>query len=135
MTKSGASVPGLRLDSSGAAVDTAPVRDDTRRLILFVLIVCGCARSGESEPAPVIVLSAENARTYQRACATCHARPGIGAPLCGVDEDWRERRAQGIDTLLVHTVEGYRGMPPLGTCGLCSADDFRALIRYMAGMP
>ena len=37
--------------------------------------------------------------------------------------------------LLVHTVDGYRGMPPLGTCGLCSEDDFRELIRYMAGLP
>ena len=108
---------------------------DLRGTIALALLVCVCACGGESEPTAAIALSDANARAYQAACASCHARPGIGAPLTGVDADWRERRDQGMDTLLVHTVDGYRGMPPLGTCGLCSTDDFRALIRYMAGLP
>jgi cytochrome c5 len=101
--------------------------------LALVALACACGESRET-PAPV-ALSAEHARAYQTACASCHARPGIGAPLTGVDADWRERRAQGLDALLVHTVDGYRGMPPLGTCGLCSEEDLRALIRYMAGFP
>ena len=95
----------------------------------------GLAACGEPEPPAAIALSDANARTYQAACATCHARPGIGAPVTGVEADWRERRAQGLDVLLVHTVEGFRGMPPLGTCGLCSEADLRALVAYMAGLP
>ena len=106
-----------------------------RRSLALALLVGLCACGEEREPAAVVALSDAHARTYQAACAGCHARPGIGAPLTGVDADWRERREQGIDVLLVHTVDGYRGMPPLGTCGLCAEQDFRALIRYMAGLP
>ena len=31
-----------------------------------------------------------------------------------------------------HRATGYRGMPPLGTCGFCSEDDLRRLIEFMA---
>ncbi|MEX2206887.1 MAG: c-type cytochrome [Myxococcota bacterium] len=103
--------------------------------LALALLVGACGCFAEREAAPPIVLSEANARSYQVACATCHARRGIGAPVTGVEADWRERREQGIDALLVHTVDGYRGMPPLGSCGLCTEDDFRALIRYMAGLP
>lgn len=103
--------------------------------LALALLVWLCACGKQREAPPAIVLSDANARTYQTVCATCHARPEIGAPLTGVDADWRVRRAQGLDTLLIHTVDGFGGMPPLGTCGLCSADDFRELIRYMAGLP
>ncbi len=114
-------------------MDTASVHADPRGPIALALLVFACACSAEHAPVAANVLSDADARTYQAACASCHARPGIGAPLTGVDADWRERREQGMDALLVHTVDGYRGMPPLGTCGLCSEEDFRTLIRYMAG--
>ncbi len=109
------------------------MRAAPNRSIWILLALCACG--AEREPSASIALSDENARTYQAACATCHARPGIGAPLAGVDSDWRERREKGIDGLLVSTVNGLGGMPPLGTCGLCSESDFRVLIRYMAGLP
>ncbi len=102
---------------------------------LALLALLGACGTEETAPAPPIALSEQNVRTYQAACAGCHARPGIGAPLTGVEADWRERRAQGLETLLVRTVDGYKGMPPLGTCGLCSEDDLRQLVRYMAGLP
>ncbi len=112
------------------------MRNARRSLIPAVLALwvwaCGAAPEPEAAAAP---LAPELAHTYQTICATCHARPGIGAPLTGVDADWRERRARGMDALLVSTVEGLGGMPPLGTCGNCSLDDFRALIRSMAKMP
>jgi cytochrome c5 len=125
-----------RLALSEAAVDTARVHA-RRPIALALACAIVLAACGESEPAPraVIALSDANARTYQAACATCHARPGIGAPVTGVEADWRERRERGLDALLVHTVDGYRGMPPLGTCGLCSEADLRELVRYMAGLP
>ena len=72
--------------------------------------------------------------TYQSVCASCHARGGTGAPLTGNAADWTDRRARGADELLRHTVNGYRGMPPLGSCGRCSEADLRTLVAYMAGM-
>lgn len=105
----------------------------TALLSLLILSLGGC--EADSDRISQIALDPEQTRAYQTACAACHTRPGIGAPLSGVDADWRDRRDQGMDALLVHTVDGFRGMPPLGTCGPCSVEDFRALIRYMAGLP
>jgi cytochrome c5 len=82
-----------------------------------------------------VELRPELALVYQAACAPCHARPGIGAPLAGDEADWSERRARGLDALLDSTVAGVGGMPPLGTCGLCSEDDLRELIAYLARLP
>ena len=55
--------------------------------------------------------------------------------LVGDAAAWETRREKGIETLLANTVNGYRGMPPLGTCGFCSEPDLRDLIAYMAGLP
>ena len=100
-------------------------------------LVAACARSDDRKPATAtqLELEPELARTYQSACAACHARAATGAPLTGNDADWSARRAQDGDALLVHTVNGYRGMPPLGGCGRCSEADLRALVAYMAGGP
>jgi cytochrome c5 len=117
------------------AVDTARVSVRSQATLALALLVALCACREHSELPPVVPLSDANARTYHVACASCHGRPGIGAPITGLEADWRERREQGLDVLLVHTVDGYRGMPPLGTCGLCSEQDLRALVRYMAGLP
>ena len=68
-------------------------------------------------------------------CAQCHARPETGAPFIGMEEDWRDAVARGEDAMLVNVVEGIRGMPPLGYCSACSEEDFRILIRMLAGMP
>jgi cytochrome c5 len=106
----------------------------TRRTALVLILAAACSRSGET-PATRAQLSPDGARAYQTACASCHARPGTGAPLVGDDAAWAVRRAQGADVLLAHTVNGYRGMPPLGTCGLCSEAELRALVAYMAGLP
>jgi cytochrome c5 len=40
--------------------------------------------------------------------------------------------AKGINTLLDNVVNGYGGMPPLGLCMDCDADQFEALIVFMA---
>lgn len=106
-----------------------------RTALALCLLAGGCSRSDERSPAARAQLGPEAARAYQTACASCHARPGTGAPLTGDEGAWRDRRAQGADVLLAHTVDGYKGMPPLGTCGLCSEAELRALVAYMAGLP
>jgi cytochrome c5 len=100
----------------------------------LVCLAAACARSDERAPAVARQLEPALARTYQSACASCHARIGTGAPLVGSDADWSARRAEGLDVLLVHTVNGFRGMPPLGGCGLCSEADLRTLVSYVAGV-
>jgi cytochrome c5 len=68
-------------------------------------------------------------------CTQCHARPDTGAPFIGVAQDWQDAVARGEDAMLINVVQGIRGMPPLGYCSACTEEDFRVLIRMMAGIP
>ena len=74
-------------------------------------------------------------RKWSRSCALCHVDGNGGAPRIGHPEEWQPRLDQGQDVLLRHTVEGFNKMPPLGYCMSCDAEDFRALIDFMAGAP
>jgi cytochrome c5 len=80
-------------------------------------------------------LPAREARIYQQVCAVCHAREGIGVPVTGDAAAWEARRARGLDSLFENTVNGTRGMPPLGTCSFCTEDELRRLVAYVAGLP
>ncbi len=68
-------------------------------------------------------------------CVQCHTRPGIGAPVMGSAEDWLVAVKRGEDAMLVNVVHGLGGMPPLGYCSACTEEDFRVLIRFLAGIP
>jgi cytochrome c5 len=72
---------------------------------------------------------------YRASCRNCHAHPESGAPPAGYHFAWDPRWAQGLPVLLSHTVAGYKGMPAGGQCFACTAVDYRALIRFMAGRP
>ena len=90
---------------------------------------------GFAASSPGNELSSREAFVLGQICAQCHARPGIGAPLIGDEEEWRPRRAGGFDRLLTNTIEGYLGMPPLGTCSFCTEDELRRLVSIISGMP
>ncbi|MBB6254450.1 c-type cytochrome [Nitrospirillum iridis] len=70
---------------------------------------------------------------YETSCKACHANPDSGAPLVGFNAAWGPRWAKGQPLLLKHTLEGFNGMPAGGQCFSCTADDYQALIRFMAG--
>jgi cytochrome c5 len=99
-------------------------------LALGALVASAVAPAAADPP-----LAPREARIYQQICAQCHARPGIGVPQVGDPAAWRERAARGLDALVASTVNGVRGMPPLGTCSFCSEGDFRELAAFMAGLP
>lgn len=104
------------------------------------LALVACGKKDEPPPAsaaaPAAAAPADPAlaKLYAQTCAACHGQPGTGAPQAGVAADWTERKAQGMDVLVQHTLEGFKGMPPMGSCADCSEEDFRKLIAYMAGM-
>lgn len=96
--------------------------------LLAALVLCAA-------PAARAALDARLAQIYAATCSACHVRPETGAPRTGEPGDWREARARGERSMLARTVEGYRGMPPLGTCGFCSEEDLRRLIAFMSAAP
>ena len=69
---------------------------------------------------------------HQRvACLTCHATRSA-APLTGFAPAWKPRLAQGMDVLLAHARDGYKGMPAKGLCSDCTDTDLRGLIAFMS---
>lgn len=116
-------------------------------LLAFALVACDSQPSadpvaevaaresaaGTESAATATVLDAAVMQKWSRSCALCHVTGNAGAPRVGNAGEWQERRMQGADVLLAHTVEGLNDMPPLGYCMSCEREDFIAMIDFMAG--
>jgi cytochrome c5 len=106
---------------------------------LALLFGCG-EQSGDAQPASnsppgseqPLSVSDESMAKWSRSCVLCHVNGEGGAPRVGHPEEWVGRVEQGETVLLTHTIEGYNRMPPLGYCMDCEAEDFEALIQFMA---
>lgn len=111
-------------------LDRLPVIREFRRKVLRALLAAALLALAPAAKA----LDTRLAQAYAATCAACHTRPETGAPLTGDAAAWREPLARGPESL-ARTVEGFRGMPPLGTCGFCSEQDLLRLIEFMSGEP
>jgi cytochrome c5 len=69
---------------------------------------------------------------YNKTCVVCHAAGAAGAPKTGVAKEWAPRMEKGMDAMILSVEKGINAMPPKGMCFDCTADDFKALIEYMA---
>lgn len=101
----------------------------------LAVMVAACSDGGSGASSAALDAKPEDARLaeiYSQSCRSCHAAPASGAPLTGDAGAWKPRLDKGMETLVRNTVEGYKGMPPLGSCSDCTRDDFRALIRFMS---
>lgn len=106
-------------------------------LLLMVsgLIACGEAGGpGQHSLANIPPLEGRLNEIWVASCGNCHTSRMSGAPRLGDTEAWAPVIAQGMDTMLEHTINGYRKMPPLGLCSVCTEEDFVALISWMSGM-
>jgi cytochrome c5 len=70
--------------------------------------------------------------TYDNKCVICHGTGVAGAPKLHDEAAWKPRLAQGMNVLLTHVKQGYKAMPPKGTCTDCSDSDLEAAIKYMS---
>lgn len=68
---------------------------------------------------------------YQKICSDCHATGEVRSPRFGDSKAWSARTAKGLNTLYEHALEGFKFMPPKGTCDRCSDDEIKAAVRYM----
>ncbi len=72
---------------------------------------------------------------YNTTCGVCHNAGVAGAPIMGAADDWTDRLAQGIDTLVDHAIMGYTGssgvMPPKGGNPALSDDTITATVQFM----
>ncbi|HHH48699.1 MAG TPA: cytochrome c5 family protein [Gammaproteobacteria bacterium] len=71
---------------------------------------------------------------YKKTCKMCHDRGMAGAPKTGDAAAWKDRIAQGMDTLYTHSIKGFKGkgmMPPRGGNSKLSDDEVKAAVDYM----
>jgi len=71
---------------------------------------------------------------YKKTCKMCHAKGMAGAPKMGDAAAWKDRIAQGMDTLYTHSLKGFKGkgmMPPKGGNTKLSDDEVKAAVDYM----
>ncbi len=103
-------------------------------VIAFFLSACGDTGGSGNEALSRSLKPADPALAsiYDRSCRSCHTVAGTGSPLTGDKAAWAPRMEKGINTLLDNVVNGFGGMPPFGLCMDCDADQFEALIMFMA---
>lgn len=53
--------------------------------------------------------STDGKTIYDNLCHSCHTAGVAGAPKLGDKSNWGPRIAQGLDTLVKHAIEGYKG--------------------------
>ncbi|MFV3331027.1 c-type cytochrome [Pseudomonas sp. NY15437] len=105
-------------------------------LLALASLLGGCGEDAAPPPRNAAALAPSDpalAKIYDSSCKLCHANPASGAPQAGDVKAWQPRVAQGADSLLDHSINGFKGMPPMGMCMQCSEDEFLALIAFMSG--
>jgi len=103
------------------------------RLFLFALcltfLLATAATAAES--------SDQGQQVYQKTCSACHDSGLAGAPKFGDEEAWEERLEKGMDTLVMHAINGFQGdagiMPAKGGNAALSDAEVEAAVRYMVG--
>jgi len=94
-------------------------------------------KEGDDVPVakPVVAVSTGGTRSgeeiYKASCATCHASGLAGAPVLGDAAGWKDRVANGNETLFQNAIKGFNAMPPMGMCTDCSEDEIKATVNYM----
>jgi cytochrome c5 len=110
--------------------------------VFFLIMVVALSACGE-RPSPItpeaqersrhlVPQDAEIASIYERSCRNCHTVAATGAPLTGDVAAWEPRMNKGMDSLIDNVINGFGGMPPFGLCMDCDAQQFDALIHFMA---
>jgi len=117
-----------------AAVSASAVEDDIRERIKPVGEVCVAGEDCGDIAAPVAAVPAgprSGEDIYKTTCFGCHGTGAGGAPKFGDAAAWSARTGKGIDAVVSNAINGFKGMPPRGTCGSCSDDDIAATVQYI----
>ncbi len=70
------------------------------------------------------------AQLYQGACLACHTTGAAGAPKIGDAGAWKERLANGLDSLVASAIKGIGAMPPRGGSQY-NDDQIKVAIEYI----
>jgi len=88
----------------------------------------------EEAAAPAEELTPELAagkEVYDASCAMCHDSGMMNAPKPGDKAAWEPRLAQGMDTVMKNTIEGFGGMPARGGNPELTDEQLKNSVDYM----
>ncbi len=94
-------------------------------------VIVGDEAAAGADEAAAAAAPRSGEEVFNSACMACHATGAAGAPKVGDTAAWAPRIAQGMDTLVLHSINGLNAMPPRGTCADCSDEDLKAAVTYM----
>lgn len=84
----------------------------------------------DATPAPAAVRTGD--QVYQAACAACHDAGVTGAPRTADAGNWAQRlEEKGLETLVVHAIQGFKGMPARGGNPNLSDAEVRAAVEHI----
>ena len=80
--------------------------------------------------------STDGKTIYDNLCHACHTAGVAGAPKLGDKANWGPRVAEGIDTLVKHAIEGYKGpdgnmMPAKGGNPALTDEQVKAAVHWI----
>lgn len=123
-------------DAAGAATDAATAAGDDA-----ATAAADTAAAAATAVAPAAGDAAGGAdlalgqSVYEGKCQACHASGAAGSPKLDDKANWAPRIAQGMDTLVKHALEGFKGtvgyMPPKGGFATLTDDEVKAAVAYM----
>lgn len=105
--------------------------DNSRRQAAALERIKPVARVSFEQPKPAVAVKLSGAEVYNKVCAACHAAGTLGAPKVGDKAQWETRLAQGLDTLVTHSVSGLRAMPAKGGDPSLTEANLKDAIGYM----
>ena len=79
---------------------------------------------------PEVLAADAGAKLYESNCKVCHEAGLLDAPKYGDKAAWTPRLAKGIDTLHMHSAQGFNKMPAQATDKVSEAEVYAA-VDYM----
>ncbi len=119
----------------GVVGNVAP-DDGSRKQAAVLERIKPVARVSFTVPKPAAAgaeLKLSGQEVYNKVCMACHAAGVMGAPKVGAKDQWEPRFAQGMDTLVSHSVAGIRAMPAKGGNPSLTEANIKDAIVYMLG--
>ena len=138
---------GLKIDPKSSAMSEEAVARRLKPVGEVVIVEAGApvpatatkstatTAGGPAQSATVASKSAGGAadgkKTYDAACAMCHAAGVAGAPKTGDKAAWKPRIAQGKAALYTSAIKGKNLMPPKGGAASVPDTDIKAAVNYL----
>lgn len=86
----------------------------------------------DAAEAGAVVAERSGQEVYEATCVACHGTGVLEAPRFENKGDWGSRISQGFDTLVKHSIEGIRAMPPRGGAADLTDSELARAVAYMA---